>query len=49
MLFLFTLGTYSFLPMSYLWTEVSKKLAIMLYAMFVLLGLVAAFTVTLFA
>lgn len=48
MLFLFTLGTYSFLPMSYLWTEVSKKLAIMLYAMFVLLGLVAAFTVTLF-
>jgi len=48
MLFLFTMGTYSFLPMSYLWTEVSKKLAIILYAMFVLLGLLAAYAITLF-
>jgi uncharacterized membrane protein YraQ (UPF0718 family) len=49
MLFLFTLGTYSFLPMSYLWTEVSKKLALLLYAMFVVLGLLAAYAITLFA
>lgn len=49
MLFLFTLGTYSFLPMSYLWTEVSKKLAITLYGMFVVLGLFAAYIVHLFA
>jgi uncharacterized membrane protein YraQ (UPF0718 family) len=49
MLFLFTLGTYSFLPMSYLWTEVSKKLALALYGMFVLLGLVASYLVTFFA
>ena len=48
MLFLFTLGTYSFLPMSYLWTEVSKKLALMLYSLFVLLGLLAAYLVTFF-
>ena len=48
MLFLFTLGTYSFLPMSYLWTEVSKRLAVVLYGMFVVLGLVAAYTVQFF-
>lgn len=48
MLFLFTLGTYSFVPMSYLWAEVSMRLAVMLYAMLVCLGLLAAFTVTLF-
>ena len=48
MLFLFTLGTYSFLPMSYLWTEVSKRLAVMLYGMFVLLGLVSAYAIQLF-
>jgi hypothetical protein len=48
MLFLFTLGTYSFLPMSYLWTEVSKKLALVLYGMFVILGLVAAYAITFF-
>ncbi len=48
MLFLFTLGTYSFLPMSYLWTEVSKRLALALYGMFVVLGLVASYLVTLF-
>lgn len=48
MLFLFTLGTYSFLPMSYLWTEVSKKLALVLYGMFVTLGLVAAYAITFF-
>jgi len=49
MLFLFTLGTYSFLPMSYLWTEVSKKLAVALYVMFVALGILAAYMITLFA
>jgi len=48
MLFLFTLGTYSFLPMSYLWTEVSKKLAVALYVMFVCLGLFAAYAITFF-
>jgi uncharacterized membrane protein YraQ (UPF0718 family) len=48
MLFLFTLGTYSFLPMSYLWTEVSKKLAIAFYAMFVALGILAAYLITFF-
>jgi hypothetical protein len=48
MLFLFTLGTYSFLPMSYLWTEVSKKLAIALYVMFVALGILAAYLTSFF-
>ena len=48
MLFLFTLGTYSFLPMSYLWTEVSKRLAVALYGMFVVLGLTAAYVIQFF-
>lgn len=48
MLFLFTLGTYSFLPMSYLWTEVSKKLAVALYVMFVALGISAAYLISFF-
>ncbi len=48
MLFLFTLGTYSFLPMSYLWTEVSRKLAVGLYFIFVLLGILAAYLVSFF-
>ncbi len=48
MLFLFTLGTYSFLPMSYLWTEVSKKLAVALYFMFVALGILAAYLIHFF-
>lgn len=42
MLFLFTLGTYSMLPMIYLWKEVSKKLALGLYFIFVVLGIIAA-------
>ncbi|OGI09791.1 MAG: hypothetical protein A3I68_05520 [Candidatus Melainabacteria bacterium RIFCSPLOWO2_02_FULL_35_15] len=42
MLFLFTLGTYSMLPMIYLWKEVSKKLALGLYVIFVVLGIIGA-------
>lgn len=45
MLFLATLGTFSILPMSYLWTEVSKKLALGLYAMFVVLGITTAYVI----
>lgn len=48
MLFLSTLGTFSVLPMSYLWTEVSKKLAVGLYAMFVVLGITAAYVIPVF-
>jgi len=48
MLFLATLGTFSVLPMSFLWTEVSKKLALCLYSMFVALGIVAAYLIQLF-
>jgi hypothetical protein len=47
-LFLATLGTFSILPMSYLWTEVSKKLAVGLYALFVTLGITAAYVIQLF-
>jgi uncharacterized membrane protein YraQ (UPF0718 family) len=45
MLCLFTLGTYSILPMIYLWQEVSRRLAVGLYLMFVTLGLLAAYTI----
>jgi uncharacterized membrane protein YraQ (UPF0718 family) len=48
MLFLTTLGTFSILPMSYLWTEVSKKLAVGLYALFVTLGITAAYVIQIF-
>ncbi len=48
MLFLATLGTFSILPMSYLWTEVSKRLAMALYVLFVTLGIAAAYTITAF-
>lgn len=48
MLFLSTLGTFSILPMSYLWTEVSKKLAVGLYALFVTLGIIAAYVIQIF-
>jgi uncharacterized membrane protein YraQ (UPF0718 family) len=48
MLFLATLGTFSILPMSYLWTEVSKKLAIELYSLFVALGITAAYVIQAF-
>ena len=42
MLFLFTLGTYSMLPMIYLWKEVSKTLALSLYVIFIVMGIIAA-------
>jgi uncharacterized membrane protein YraQ (UPF0718 family) len=48
MLFLATLGTFSILPMSYLWTEVSKKLAVGLYILFVALGITAAYVIQIF-
>lgn len=48
MLFLATLGTFSVLPMTFLWTEVSKKLAVGLYGMFVVLGITAAYVIQLF-
>lgn len=48
MLFLSTLGTFSILPMSYLWTEVSKRLALALYALFATLGIIAAYAITAF-
>lgn len=48
MLILTTLGTFSILPMSYLWTEVSKKLAVELYALFVILGITAAYVIQIF-
>lgn len=42
MLFLMTLGTYSIVPAIYLWREVSKRLAISLFAFFWLLGFACA-------
>ena len=48
MLFLFTLGTYSMLPMIYLWKEVSKTLALSLYFIFVVMGIIAANLIHLF-
>jgi uncharacterized membrane protein YraQ (UPF0718 family) len=42
MLFLMTLGTYSIIPSIYLWREVSKKLAVILFAFFWLLGFLGA-------
>lgn len=38
MLFLATLGPYSIIPLVYLWREVSRTLAISLFAFFVLIG-----------
>jgi uncharacterized membrane protein YraQ (UPF0718 family) len=38
MLFAMTLGTYSIIPSIYLWREVSKPLAVLLFVFFVLLG-----------
>jgi uncharacterized membrane protein YraQ (UPF0718 family) len=42
MLFLMTLGTYSIIPTVYLWREVSKKLAVTLFAFFFVVGWIAA-------
>ncbi len=47
MLFLFTLGTYSMLPMIYLWKEVSKTLSISLYFIFAFLGIISAYLIQL--
>jgi hypothetical protein len=38
MLFAMTLGTYSVIPSIYLWREVSKRLAVVLFVFFVALG-----------
>lgn len=38
MLFAMTLGTYSIIPTIYLWREVSRRLAVLLFGFFVLLG-----------
>ena len=38
MLFAMTLGTYSFIPSIYLWREVSKRLAVILFAFFLGVG-----------
>ncbi|MDE3017104.1 MAG: permease [Pseudomonadota bacterium] len=38
MLFAMTLGTYSIIPTVYLWREVSKRLAVILFAFFVAVG-----------
>ncbi|MDP2205765.1 MAG: permease [Alphaproteobacteria bacterium] len=45
MVFLSTLGSYSILPMIYLWREVSRKIAVALYLAFATLGIVAAYIV----
>ena len=37
-LFAMTLGTYSIIPTIYLWREVSKRLAVFLFAFFVVTG-----------
>jgi len=47
-LFLSTLGSYSILPMIYLWREVSRRLAVGLYVSFVTLGIGAAFLINAF-
>ncbi len=38
MTFAMTLGTYSIIPSIYLWREVSRRLAVLLFGLFVLLG-----------
>ena len=43
MLFLMTLGTFSVVPFTYLWREVSKRLAAILFGFFMLVGVVSAF------
>lgn len=46
MIFLSTLGSYSLLPMIYLWQEVSRKIAVGLYLSFATLGIIAAYAIT---
>lgn len=43
MLFAMTLGTYSIIPSIYLWREVSKPLAVLLFVFFLCLGWVMGF------
>jgi hypothetical protein len=38
MLFAMTLGTYSIIPSIYLWREVSKRLAVILFVFFLAVG-----------
>ena len=38
MLFAMTLGTYSIIPSIYLWRDVSKRLAVVLFVFFVAVG-----------
>jgi hypothetical protein len=38
MLFAMTLGTYSIIPSIYLWREVSKRLAVILFLFFLAVG-----------
>jgi hypothetical protein len=38
MVFAMTLGSYSIIPSVYLWREVSKRLAVLLFVFFVALG-----------
>ena len=40
MLFAMTLGTFSIVPATYLWRDVSKKLAVSLFSIFVLIGII---------
>ena len=40
MLFATTLGTYSIIPSIYLWREVSRPLAVILFAFFAVIGFV---------
>ena len=40
MAFAMTLGTYSIIPTIYLWREVSKRLAVILFAFFLALGFI---------
>jgi uncharacterized membrane protein YraQ (UPF0718 family) len=42
MLFLMTLGTYSIIPSIYMWREVSKRLSVILFAFFMVVGWIAA-------
>jgi hypothetical protein len=42
MLFAMTLGTYSIIPGIYLWREVSRRLAVVLFVFFVVIGWLTA-------
>jgi uncharacterized membrane protein YraQ (UPF0718 family) len=46
MLFAMTLGTYSIVPSIYLWRDVSKPLAVLLFAFFVIVGWLLAMAFT---